>query len=179
MKRVLVADPNCSFLKTVGILLREEFDISHARTPEAVLRKAKEVQPDLILLGCFDPRGQSFTLHKKLREEESTASIPILVIDVPPQDHLRKGWKRTEGVQMEAEGYLSRPLDARTLNCEVKRVMESRSAGLLSWAQILQQTERRLLEEVDSWSGTTRRNSQLGQADEDKSRRRQPATLQV
>jgi hypothetical protein len=82
-------------------------------------------------------------------------------------------------VQMEAEGYLSRPLDARTLNCEVKRVMESRSAGLLSWAQILQQTERRLLEEVDSWSGTTRRNSQLGQADEDKSRRRQPATLQV
>jgi len=179
MKRVLVADPNCSFLKTVGILLREEFDISHARTPDAVLRKAKEVQPDLILLGCFEPRGQSFTLHKKLREEESTASIPILVIDVPPQDHLRKGWNRNEGVQMEAEGYLSRPLEARTLNCEVKRVMESRSAGLLSWAQILEQTERKLLEEVDSWGGTPRRSSQLGQADGYRSGKRQPAALHI
>ena len=179
MKRVLVADPDCSFLKTVGNFLREEFDISHAKTPNAVLRKAKEVQPDLILLGCFAPRGESFTLHKKLREEETTASIPILVVDVTPQDHLRKGWKRTEGAQMEAEGYLSRPLDARTLNCEVKRVMASRSAGLLSWAQILQQTERRLLEEVDSWSGATRRNSQSGQAGEHKSGRIQPETLHV
>ena len=179
MKRVLVADPDCSFLKTVGNLLREEFDISHAKTPDAVLRKAKEVQPDLILLGCFAPRGQSFTLHRKLREEQATASIPILVVDVTPQDHLRKGWKRTEGAQMEAEGYLSRPLDARTLNCEVKRVMDSRSAGLLSWAQILEQTERRLLEEVDSWSGATRRNSQSGQAGEHKSGKRQPETLHV
>ena len=80
---------------------------------------------------------------------------------------------------MEAEGYLSRPLDARTLNCEVKRVMDSRLAGLLSWAQILEQTERRLLEEVDGWSGASRRSSGPGQAGGHKSRRRQPETLHV
>ena len=177
MKRVLVADPDCSFLKTVGNFLREEFDISHAKTPDAVLRKAKEVQPDLILLGCFAPRGQSFTLHRKLREEQATASIPILVVDVTPQDHLRKGWKRTEGAQMEAEGYLSRPLESRTLNREVKRVIESRSAGSLSWAQILEQAERKLLEEVYSWNDTHRRNSQLG--GELKSGRKQAAAMHV
>jgi len=179
MKRVLVADPDCSFLKMIGILLREEFDISHARTPNAVLQKAREVQPDLIILGCFAPRGESFTVHRKLREEERTVSIPILVIDVPARDHLRKGWKRTEGLQMEAEGYLSRPLDARTLRREVKRVMESRSAGSLSWAQILEHTERKLLEEVNSWNDTHRRNSQLGQAGELKSGKKQPAAMQV
>jgi PleD family two-component response regulator len=179
MKRVLVADPDCYFLKTVGMLLREQFDIGHARTPNAVLRKAKEVQPDVIILGCFEPRGQSFALHKKLREDESTASIPILVIDVPPRDHLRKGWKRTEGLQMEAEGYLSQPLDARTLRREVKRVMESRSAGMLSWAQILEQTEQRLLEEVYSWNDTHCRASQLGHGNEHKSDKRQPAALQI
>jgi PleD family two-component response regulator len=179
MKRVLVADPDCSFLKKVGMLLREQFDISHATTPIAVLRKAKETQPDLIILGCFEPRGQSFAIHKKLREDASTASLPILVIDVPPRDHLRKGWKRTEGLQMQVEGYLSRPLDARTLRREVKRVMESRSAGVLNWAQILEQTEQKLLEEVYSWNDTHRRNSRPGQKGEQKSDKRQPAALQV
>jgi len=179
MKRVLVADTDPEFLKKVGKLLRKEFDISHASTPVAVLRKAEDEQPDLILLGFFEPRGESFNLHKELREEESTASIPILVIDVPPKDHLRRGWNRVEGLQMDAEGYLSRPLNSGILNSEVKRMMESKSPGILSWAQILEQTERKLLQEVDSWSGTPRRNSQLWEADEHKSRRGQPATLQV
>ena len=80
---------------------------------------------------------------------------------------------------MEAEGYLSRPLDARTLRREVKRVMESRSAGSLSWAQILKQTERNLLKEMDSWNDTHHRNSQLGQAGELKSGKKQPAAMQV
>jgi PleD family two-component response regulator len=179
MKRVLVADPDCSFLKTIGMMLREEFDISHARTPKAVLQKAKEVQPDVIILGCFAPRGQSFTLHNKLRKEESTASIPILVVDVPARDHLRKGWKRTEGLQMQAEGYLSRPLDARTLNSEVKRVMESRSAGMLNWAQILEQTERNLLKEMDRWNGSARHPSTAEQAEQQQSRRSQAVELKV
>jgi PleD family two-component response regulator len=177
MKRVLVADPDCSFLKTIGNLLREQFDISHARTPNAVLQKARETQPDVIILGCFAPRGKSFALHKRLREEESTASIPILVIDVTPRNHLSKGWKRTEGLQMEAEGYLSRPLDARTLNNEVKRVIASRSAGSLSWVQILEQTERKLLEEVYSWNDSHRRNAQLGGGL--KADRKQPAVMHV
>jgi len=177
MKRVLVADTDPEFLKKVGKLLRKEFDISQATTPAAVLRKAEEEQPDLILLGFFEPRGESFNLHKELRELERTASIPILVIDVPPRDHLRRGWNRVEGLQMDAEGYLSRPLDSRTLNCEVKRVMESKSPGILSWAQILEQTERKLLQEVDRWNGTPHRTSQLGQVNEHKSRRRQPAAL--
>jgi PleD family two-component response regulator len=179
MKRVLVADPDCSLLKTIGILLREEFDISHARNPNAVLQKAGEMQPDVIILGCFAPRGESFALHKKLREQESTASLPILVIDVPPGNHLRKGWKRTEGLQMEAEGYLSRPLDARTLRREVRRVIDSRSAGSLSWAQILEQTERKLLEEVYSWKDVRRRMSIPVKTDEHKPERAQPAALQV
>jgi PleD family two-component response regulator len=179
MKRVLVADTDPDFLKTIGQLLREDFDISHASTPIAVLRKARDEQPDLILLGYFEPRGESFNLHKELREQESTASIPILVIDVPAQDHLRKGWRRIEGLQMDAEGYLSRPLDSRTLNCEVKRVMDSKSPQILSWAQILEQTERKLMQEVDRWNGTPRHMSQLGQMDVHKSRRKQPAELRV
>ena len=179
MKRVLVADTDPDFLKTVGRFLRKNFDISHASTPPAVLRKAEDEQPDLILLGYFEPRGESFNLHKELRERESTSSIPILVIDVAPQDHLRKGWRRAEGLQMDAEGYLSRPLDSGTLNSEVKRVMESRSPALLSWAQILQQTERKLLEEVDRWNGTPRHISQLEQVAGHKPRRKQPAALQV
>jgi PleD family two-component response regulator len=179
MKRVLVADTDPDFLKTIGKFLRKDFDISHANTPIAVLRKAKDEQPDLILLGYFEPRGESFNLHKELREQESTASIPILIVDVAPKDHLRKGWKRVEGLQMDAEGYLSRPLDSRTLNCEVERVMESKSARMLSWAQILEQTERKLLQEVDRWNGTPRHLAQLGQGHGHKSRRRQPAALQV
>jgi len=179
MKRVLVADRDPKFLKTIGGYLREEFDISHARTPNAVLQKAKEEQPDLILLGYFEPRGESFNLHKELREQEQTAGIPMLVIDVPSEDHLLKGWRRIEGLQMDAEGYLSRPLDSGFLSCEIKRVLDSKFVGMLSWEQILKQTERNLLKEMDRWNDIHRRNSQLGQAGELKSGKKQPAAMQV
>jgi DNA-binding response OmpR family regulator len=179
MKRILVADMDPGFLKTVGEYLRKQFDISHAINPDTALRKAESEQPDLIVLGYFEPRGESFNLHNELRERASTASIPILVVDVAPRDHLRKGWNRVEGLQMEAEGYLTRPLDAKTLNCEIKRILEIKSVGILSWAQILAETERKLLQEVDRWNGTPRHLSGLGQMNGHKSRRKQPAALRV
>ena len=179
MKRVLVADRDPEFLKTIGRFLREEFDISHERTPNSVLQKAREEQPDLILLGYFEPRGESFNLHKELREQERTAGIPMLVIDVPPRDHMRKGWRRIEGLQMDAEGYLSRPLDSGTLSSEIKRVMASKSVGRLRWTRILEQTERNLLKEVDRWNGTARHVSQIEGTDEDKSHSKQAVELQV
>lgn len=179
MKRVLVADRDPEFLKMVGGFLRKEFDISHARTPNATLQKAKEEQPDLILLGYFEPQGESFNLHKELREQEHTAGIPLLVIDVPSQDHLRKGWRRIEGLQMDAEGYLSRPLDSGTLNSEIKRVMTSKAVGMITWTRLLEQTERSLLKEMDGWNGTARHLSQIERTDEHQSRRKQAVELQV
>ena len=164
---------------TVGGFLRTNFDICHANNPVTLLLKAEEEQPDLILLGYFEPRGESFNLHKELREHKRTGAIPILVIDVPPRDHLRKGWNRVEGLQMDAEGYLSRPLDPVALNAEIKRILEIKSAGLPSWAQILAETERKLLQEVNRWNGTPRQLSGLGQTNMQKPIRKQPTVLRI
>jgi hypothetical protein len=80
---------------------------------------------------------------------------------------------------MDAEGYLSRPLDSGTLSSEIKRVMASKSVGRLRWTRILEQTERNLLKEVGRWNGTARYVSQIEGTDEDKSHSKQAVELQV
>jgi len=154
MNRLLVVGTDTDLLKSVRSCLRDDFDIRHARTAASALRLAHEEQPDLIILGYIEPRGEAFNLNKELREREGTTAIPILVVDVHPKEHLRKGWRRLEGSQMDAEGYISRPLDARSLRAEVMRILDSASVRMLSWIRILEQSEKSLLQEMALWSGT-------------------------
>jgi len=179
MKRVLVADTDPDFSEKVSIWLGNEFKISDAKTSAGALRKAREERPDLILLGCLEPRGESFNLNRELREQGGSASIPILVVDVQPKKHLRKGWRRHEGLQMDAEGYLCRPLDSQTLKSEVTRILDSTSAGMLVWTQILEQTEKTLLQEVQRWNGTGQRLQQIRLEYPQKHRREQTAALRL
>jgi PleD family two-component response regulator len=176
MKRVLVADTDVALLGKIRNWLGTDFRVSEARNAKAAFQMACEQRPDLILLGYLEPRGESFNLHKELREREDTASIPLLVIDVAPQEHSRKGWRRIEGLQMDAEGYLCRPLEAQLLQTEVARALDGGSAGMLSWARVLEQTEKALLREMNRWNGG---RSQPGQSPTLQPERRQPAALRA
>jgi hypothetical protein len=95
---------------------------------------------------------------------------------VAPQEHSRKGWRRIEGLQMDAEGYLSRPLEAQLLQTEIARVLDGCSAGMVSWTRVLEQAEKTLLREMDRWNGG---RGQSARPRAPQPGRRQPAALRA
>ena len=135
-KKILIADSEADFLEKAREALDNIHEISAAFSRGEGLDKAKNERPDMVIVGFLEPRGESFHYHKDLREDESTQDIPILVVDVRPQEHSRKGWRKNEGMQMDAEGYLSRPVETDELRNEVTRILESAATKQMEFKEL-------------------------------------------
>jgi DNA-binding response OmpR family regulator len=147
-KRILIVDSEPDFVAKARKTLEGSYQVSVASSREEGLEKAKREYPDLVIVGFLEPRGSSFKLHKELRENLTTREIPLLVVDVRPEEHSRKGWTRDEGMQMDAEGYLTRPIESDELREEVARVLKSVTAKPVELEEVLEQMEM-LLKRVE------------------------------
>jgi DNA-binding response OmpR family regulator len=81
-------------------------------------------QPTVIILGYLEPQGAAFRLHKQLRENPETENTPQVVVDVAPEEQLQKGWRKADGLRMDAEHYLCLPI----IPAELARVVNDVAA---------------------------------------------------
>jgi two-component system alkaline phosphatase synthesis response regulator PhoP len=86
------------------------------------LRKVVEERPDLIILDVIMPGKHGFDVCHELKTDEKYhffSNIPVLMLTVYPEDREKMHLSMREGMMMEAEDYLQKPVDANEL---VKRV---------------------------------------------------------
>jgi CheY-like chemotaxis protein len=67
---------------------------------------------NLILIGTLSPAGESFMLQQWIKRHPVYRFIPVLVIDACFHERRWKGWRVFEGLQIDAEEYVSKPLEA-------------------------------------------------------------------
>ncbi|TDA69903.1 MAG: hypothetical protein D9V47_03670 [Clostridia bacterium] len=113
--RILVIDVDTDFVEMVKMTFEPYFEVVSALNRNEGMEQAKKKAPILIILGYLEPRGTSFQVHNELRENLTTKNTPLVVVDVCAEEYHRKGWRRYEGLQMEAEDYVSRPLEPSDL----------------------------------------------------------------
>lgn len=70
------------FLKELlaGKLTDDEFDVSYASSGEEALALASSESPDIILLDILLPGMSGYEVLEKLKSNEDTASIPVLIL---------------------------------------------------------------------------------------------------
>ena len=91
---------------------------------------ARHQKPDLIILGTIVPRGDAFRLHQWLKQSPGFRQVPLIVVDASPEKRPIKGWRMDEGLKLEAEQYLIKPVE---------------SASVVAWAEkFLDKTLRRI-----------------------------------
>jgi two-component system alkaline phosphatase synthesis response regulator PhoP len=86
------------------------------------LRKVVDERPDLIILDVIMPGKHGFEVCHELKTDEKYhffSNIPVLMLTVYPEDREKMHLSMREGMMMEAEDYLQKPVDAKEL---VKRV---------------------------------------------------------
>ena len=81
-------------------------------------------KPDLIVLGTIMPRGDAFQLHKWLRQSPDTCDVPLIVIDAAPAERKTRGWRWSEGMQLEADEYMSKPVEMDSLMSKIEGLLE-------------------------------------------------------
>jgi len=80
-KKILFIEDESALQKTFGEIFRKEgYEIISALDGEIGLNLAKSKKPNLILLDLILPKMNGFDVLKKLKEDEATKDIPIIVL---------------------------------------------------------------------------------------------------
>lgn len=122
-RRILLIDDEPDFVeactKTLGA--------KSYRVITAGREQAEEVmkdEPDVVVLGTMAPAGEAFRLHQWLKGHPRYKDIPLLVIDARQEERAVRGWRRDEGMQLEAEGYVSKPIEPASLVIRIQSLLE-------------------------------------------------------
>jgi CheY-like chemotaxis protein len=79
-KILLVDDSSTVLLMERMILSREEYEVVVARDGQEGVEKATAEHPDLILMDVVMPRMDGFEACKRLREQDATREIPVIMV---------------------------------------------------------------------------------------------------
>jgi DNA-binding response OmpR family regulator len=86
---------------------------------EEALEKVRAERPDLILLDIMLPKLNGFEVCQRLRADEATAVIPIIMITA-----LKETEDRIRGLEVGADDFISKPFDRGELLARVKSLLQ-------------------------------------------------------
>jgi two-component system alkaline phosphatase synthesis response regulator PhoP len=121
--KILVIDDDPDVHTVVKKILEpKSYEVVSAYDGDEGLRKVVEERPDLIILDVIMPGKHGFDVCRELKTDEKYhffSNIPVLMLTVYPEDREKMHLSMREGMMMEAEDYLQKPVDPQEL---VKRV---------------------------------------------------------
>ncbi|MCR4289869.1 MAG: response regulator [Candidatus Scalindua sp.] len=120
--KILVADDVKQNVKLLRVILTaSEYDVVEAYDGEEALEKAKTEKPDLILLDVMMPKLTGYEVCKKLRADEKTGNLPIVLIT-----SLHEIDDRIMGIAAGADDFISKPFNKAELLARVKALLRTK-----------------------------------------------------
>ena len=126
-KILLVDDDPDVHLVVKKILEPKSYEVVSAYDGDEGLRKVVEERPDLIILDVIMPGKHGFEVCRELKTDEKYhffSNIPVLMLTVYPEDREKAHLSIREGMMMEAEDYLQKPVDPQELVNRVEGLLK-------------------------------------------------------
>jgi CheY-like chemotaxis protein len=119
MIKVLVAEDNAVNRELLRELLEARgYTVLEACDGREALRMIEQTHPDILLLDIGMPVLDGFAVIRKIRENPGLATLPVLAVTA----YAMQG-DRENVLNSGFDGYLSKPLNARALADELKRLL--------------------------------------------------------
>jgi DNA-binding response OmpR family regulator len=119
---VLAADDDEDILGLVAFRLeRSGYTVIQARDGEEALALAMMELPDLAVLDVMMPKLDGFELTRRLRAEEATSRMPIILLTARAQDA-----DVQRGFEAGADDYLRKPFSPNELRARVQAILGRR-----------------------------------------------------
>jgi len=118
-KKILIVDDEPNIVISVEFLMRREgFEVGVARDGEEALERAASLIPDLVLLDVMMPKMNGFEVCHRLRSDPAFEKTRILILSAKGRDA-----EVTKGLEMGADGYITKPFSTRDLVAQVKSLL--------------------------------------------------------
>ena len=124
-KRILIIDDEPDFLEALRRTLEaKSFQVMTASSI-ALAQEVMKTDPALVVLGTLAPAGQSFSMYQWLEQHSRYKDIPLLVIDARYEERSIRGLRRFEGLQMDPDEYVSKPIEPALLVPQIQSLLEA------------------------------------------------------
>lgn len=124
-ERILVVDDEPDIVALVVYhLAKSGYRVSSAATGTDAIALAKRDRPSLIVLDLMLPGMSGFDVLAKLREEEATAGIAVLMLTARKEEP-----DRIRGLELGADDYLTKPFSPQELVLRVAAILRRVSAS--------------------------------------------------
>jgi DNA-binding response OmpR family regulator len=123
-KYVLIVDDDPDLVETVSMILESKgYEVGKAYDGIEGEEAIKKRQPDVLVLDVMMPRKNGYQLCKELKANQATRSIPVVLLTAVGDAVPTTTYSHAEGMAVEAEDFIPKPVDAATLVEAVERLL--------------------------------------------------------
>ncbi|KZY73263.1 phosphate regulon transcriptional regulator PhoB, partial [Oleiphilus sp. HI0067] len=118
-KKILIVDDESSIREMIAVALEMAgytcFEASNARDAHSIVL---DDRPDMILLDWMLPETSGVEFARRLKRDESTSEIPIIMITAKVEED-----NKIQGLEVGADDYITKPFSPRELVARLKAVL--------------------------------------------------------
>jgi len=118
---ILVVEDNQELREYIAGDVLSKYHVEQAVNGIEGFEKAVAIIPDLIISDIMMPDGNGLELCEKLKADERTSHIPVILLTAKQTDE-----NKIEGYKTGADAYVSKPFNSALLNTQVENLLESR-----------------------------------------------------
>lgn len=123
-KYVLIVDDDPDLVETVSMILESKgYEVGKAYDGIEGEAAVKKRRPDVLVLDVMMPRKNGYQLCKELKADQATKSIPVVLLTAVGEAVPTTTYSHAEGMAVEAEDFIPKPVDAATLVEAVERLL--------------------------------------------------------
>jgi CheY-like chemotaxis protein len=140
----------------IRTLAKDGIRVESAGDPDAGLRMARELRPDVIALDVMMPRKDGWAVLSEIRADPRVSDIPVIMVTI--LDDKRKGYA------LGAAGFITKPVDSQQLYAAIRKHLPADGQGeilIVEDDDAQREMERRMLER-GGWQVTEASNGRIG-----------------
>ncbi|QEM83717.1 MULTISPECIES: phosphate regulon transcriptional regulator PhoB [Halomonas] len=118
-KTVLIVDDEAPIREMIAVALEmADYRVIEANNAQSAHAMIVDHQPDLVLLDWMMPGTSGVELARRLKREETTAELPIIMLTAKGEED-----NKIQGLESGADDYITKPFSPRELVARLKAVL--------------------------------------------------------
>jgi len=122
-KQILIIEDEEDILALIHFnLVKAGYRVECATTGEEGFRRARDFNPDLIILDLMLPGIDGMEVCRRLRLSPDTQNIPVVMLTARSEEH-----DIIKGLELGADDYVSKPFSAQVLLARIQAVLRRKT----------------------------------------------------
>ncbi|MFC2063196.1 two-component system response regulator [Chloroflexota bacterium] len=127
--KILLVDDDIDFIESTKTVLESgDYEVIVALEGNEGLRKAREVNPDLIILDIIMPVKDGFTAAEQIKKDPKISEIPTLMLTSFSGRRGETNIPVSRGFSLDAEDYIEKPVVPKQLLAIIEKHLKRKSS---------------------------------------------------